>query len=504
MSSQYWIQQIDAAWKQHRIGRNLRAGTGCLAVFLLLGTALADENSVNETTTAKKYLDYAEGANNWINKLAEPVDEKVTQKGIQWQYSNDLKIPVSLNNLYGGGAGIVLFYLNLYRITGKQEYKTLCLAGADGLLSRATLKGNGNCWEETDTDENNRVYSYMEPGYYTGAAGIGWVLAQVYREFGADKYLKGALEAAEWVMATAQLEGEKAFFRSKYTDIIAGNAGIILFFLDLYEIKKDKKHLKFAEKLGNWLIDVAEKDEYGFKWKSSLAESDARVYPNFSHGVSGIGFALACLYEVTKNEKYRKCTEGAADWLIAKAEKTPTGVKWRRYEDSMDPNEGKEYWTGWCHGPAGTARFFIMMSVLKNGQGKAQTYKMYAEMGGNFILEEADPRKGRTNYHGLSLCCGAAAVGDYLLADYLINNDKDRLKAAIDVADYLIGQANEYEKSICRWSNFNYPDENGYIYYGSGDAAGIGSFLLKLYVTLANKNNALIELSDKRLRAPNE
>ncbi|MFC1587521.1 lanthionine synthetase LanC family protein [Planctomycetota bacterium] len=480
-----------------------------LAAVFLLSTLPASVAAKQEKKKAKVYLDYAKGAANWLEQLAEPVDKDNPKKGIQWQYCNDLNIPVSLNNMYGGGSGVVLFYLNLYRVTGDKKYKKICISGADGLLARATVEDDKFFWEETDTGRNDRIYSYVKEGYYTGAAGIGWVLLQVYNEFGGKKYLKGAVGAADWLMDTATVEKDKAkwvdVYKRSTTDIIAGNAGIILFFLDLYDSRKNKTHLKFAEKLGNWLIDVATKDEYGYKWPAHISKTVGRIYPNFSHGVSGIAYALACLYEKTGKEIYLKYAQGSADWLIAKAEKTPTGVAWRHFEDPDKPEEGKSHRTGWCHGPAGTCNFFVKMAAISSDKKKSLEFKNYADMASSWEFDAVNPAPGKTAYWNPGLCCGAASIGDYLLNDYLMGGDKDSLDAAVAVAGHLCKIADEYEKGCYRWCNSKRPNQEGHIYYAGNlltGSSGVALFFLKLYVVLGGADKKIIELPDRRLAAP--
>ncbi|MFP5285758.1 MAG: lanthionine synthetase LanC family protein, partial [Thermoanaerobaculia bacterium] len=72
-------------------------------------------------------------------------------------------------NLYTGTSGVILFLLELGRVTGDKTWTEEAAAGADSLM--ATLPG------QLDSDKG-------ENGLYTGVAGIGFTLGQVFKATG--------------------------------------------------------------------------------------------------------------------------------------------------------------------------------------------------------------------------------------------------------------------------------------------------------------------------------
>src|SRR6187549_1510696 len=64
-------------------------------------------------------------------------------------------------DLYSGRAGVVLFFLELYRATGDAAHRATATAGADALL--------------------DALESQADAGLYTGLAGIAFVLSEVGR-----------------------------------------------------------------------------------------------------------------------------------------------------------------------------------------------------------------------------------------------------------------------------------------------------------------------------------
>src|SRR5262249_50777318 len=81
-----------------------------------------------------------------------------TEAGLTWPA--DPKDPKSASlDLYGGSAGVVLFFLEAHHLTGRAEFLERARAGADHLL--ASL---------------DSLTSPEQMGLYTGVAGVGYVL----------------------------------------------------------------------------------------------------------------------------------------------------------------------------------------------------------------------------------------------------------------------------------------------------------------------------------------
>jgi lantibiotic modifying enzyme len=74
-----------------------------------------------------------------------------------------------------GSAGVVEFFLNLHRVTGKPEYLVFAKRVANQLLARATREGDGMKWIQAE----HRIHPELlvaQAGYSQGAAGIGLCL----------------------------------------------------------------------------------------------------------------------------------------------------------------------------------------------------------------------------------------------------------------------------------------------------------------------------------------
>ena len=140
------------------------------------------------TTTAaaaRPYLDAANETARWIRSTAVK-----TPHGTAWPVtpaSPDARTQAVNPTLYSGTPGVVLFFLELHRATGRAEDLNDARAGADHLL--ATLDDK------------------PQSGLYTGIAGVGFVLGEVYKATGDEKYRAGMQKSVEILQRTAITKG---------------------------------------------------------------------------------------------------------------------------------------------------------------------------------------------------------------------------------------------------------------------------------------------------------
>ncbi len=117
----------------------------------------------------------------------------------------------------------------------------------------------------------------------TGAKILTWLL--LYSLLKKNEFLDYATEHAR-TLSIFDCDSIKSL------DIIAGEAGLIVPLLNLYDITHDPNWLSLAKAIGNRLASAAEANHYGVGWKS-----DSYEHPlgGFAHGATGIGWALARL-----------------------------------------------------------------------------------------------------------------------------------------------------------------------------------------------------------------
>lgn len=437
-------------------------------------------------TLGEDFIDFAEDAAKWLQSIA--VEEG---GGLAWpEYEEGKTRPL---NFYSGSSGICLFFLNLYRITGKEEYATLARKSAQFLMNRRVKSGSGFCWKDEDENKDGSLREYTSPALYVGAAGIGYVFLCLHQEFGEPAYLDTARGTADWILSTGTGENGLCHW-GEGTDIISGASGIGLFLLEIHKATGEKKYLECAARGAKWLILQGVDESGGLKWKSSL--SLERFYTGFSHGTAGNAYFLGKVYECTKEKRCLDCGEAAARWLMHRATPAEQGIKWFHYE----PGGEEKFQTGWCHGPAGTCRIFLALFGLT---GK-RTYLETAQKGASCLMGSLALGGKDNPFWGLSMCCGAAGVADFFLDLFLETGDEEYLEYAARIAEFLMDRAKPAGEG-CRWTNSDQPDQKGKIYYGTGHmigAAGIGSLFLKLHALCNNTECRFFPFADKPAGKP--
>ena len=445
-------------------------------------SAAAAARRASLKTLGSDFIDDARGAAAWL----EAVGVKDGEDGLVWPQYGDSKAHAV--DFYDGSSGVCLYFLNMYRVTGEEKYAELAKKAARSIASRAVKGKSGLCWKNEDEENDRVVTQEPSPGLYTGTAGIGYVFLCLHREFHDEEYLDTARGAADWILATAKRDGDLLQWNDD-TDIIAGAAGTGLFLLEIAEATGEAKYRDAAEGAARWLLSVAVKTDDGIKWKSTASLD--RFYTGFSHGTAGNAYFLARVYESTKKEEYLQAAKSAAGLLRKIAVKDGKGLKWYHYE----PDHLDRFQTGWCHGPAGTGRLFLKLYQITG----EKRYLTTARKGAAWLMKSLDPTKEGTVFYGLSMCCGAAGVGDFFIDLYLATGDEAYLTYAGRVGEYLMRQGKP-DGAGAKWTNYDAPDEKGVIHYGTGHmigAAGVGTFLLRLHAVCSYLDGHVVTFADK-------
>ena len=126
-------------------------------------------------------------------------------------------------------------------------------------------------------------------------------------------------------------------------DVISGAAGCIGGLLALHAVRPGGGALGVARRCGEHLVDHAVLDAQGSRW---IAEPHGKAIAGFSHGTSGIAWALAELYGATGDAALR---DAALD--AVRFERTlfdPAAGNWpNNLGDEPHPQ------ATWCHGAPG-------------------------------------------------------------------------------------------------------------------------------------------------------
>ena len=428
----------------------------CIGIILILFSCTKEENN--------KYLQTAGEAGQWI--LSTVVKEGDL---LFWPSQPDTMRRGEIS-FYHGVPGSVLFFLELFKTTKNEDYREIAEKGAGWLISKAIVEKGNYYW----SDYTRQGKPIPDAGLYTGTAGVGIVFLELYENLGKEIYKQYAEGAANWLISHAREMKNGGISWNRVTDIISGAAGTGFFLIRAAEILNKNIYLETASKVGDFLINEAVDDSPGKKWKAF--HNSTRIYPNFSHGTSGISYFLALLYEKTNNGKYLKFALEGAEWLEAhEAEHSGEGHAWFHHEP-----DGKDlYYTGWCHGPAGTARLFYQLYKVTGEEKWIQWVKGCAD----WLLTCGLLEKPLEGFWNVSVCCGHAGIIDFFADLYKLTGENLYWEFALKLAEDLLDKADKGNPGL-KWvqaENRTRPEEvfaqTGY----SQGASGIGLTFLKLY-----------------------
>lgn len=325
-------------------------------------------------------------------------------------------------NLYAGSAGVLLTMLDAHQATGDQRFRDR--AEDIGASLRGAIRGE------------------TYPGLYVGLAGTAFAL----RELGDEEGVAAALAA----IPSQPRVG---------TDMISGAAGTLCVL-----VAEGVTELAASE--AAWLVSVGEPVGDGMEWRYDLKQD--RYMPGFSHGAAGISFALA------KAGRLEEALAGGR-YLAAAGERSDKGF--RVYHSR--PGGEAEFPLGWCHGPAGTARLF---QVLSDATGDPQWTELRdacaQTIRGSGIPERREPGF----WDNVALCCGSASVASFFLGLHRRTDAAPDLAFARLLADDIVSHATVDDAGV-RWSNLEHRAPNPVLPAEPGlmqGAAGIAQLLFEL------------------------
>lgn len=420
-----------------------RAGRGMgLAAALLAMCSLPSCKSAPD----RPYLAAAEKAAAWIRAADIPAPE-----GLSWPAVPGDPASVALN-LYSGTPGVVLFFVQAYHSTGREDHLRAAREGADFLLSRMSgVEGTG---------------------LYEGLAGIAFALEETYRASGDAKYLQGFKACLGRIKAAAVEKGAGIEWGST-TDIISGGAGTGLFLIYASKRTRDGAWLELAARAGARLVELGRPEGGGLKW--AMDPDFPRLMPNFSHGTAGIAYFLAALHRETKRREFLDAALAGGRYLQSVA-KTDGDVCLVFHNE---PDGRDLFYLGWCHGPVGTARLFYILAK----ESGDRTWLDWVRRSAGAILTSGIPEQETPGFwNNDGICCGLAGVGEFFLDLALAFEDEAYLGFAERVAARLLAEAST-EDGKMRWVQAEHRTRPDYLFAQTGymqGAAGIGTFLLRL------------------------
>lgn len=230
--------------------------------------------------------------------------------------------------LYDGLSGMAFLYITMYSVTKNQRYIDKAQLIIDDILA-----------------------SYGSPhkypiGAFDGITSLIYLLTYFYKITKIDNYKDKAIEMS--------LDIKENIKKDKTNDIISGSSGVMLVFINLYNLTKDSRLKKLIEICKETLINNAEQQDDGtVSWKCISEE----YLTGFAHGNTGICYSLnKYLEDINSGDiKVKEVIEKSNNF----EEKMRSGDRWL---GSSHDTENTPY--AWCHGSPG-----ILLNRISSKKG---------------------------------------------------------------------------------------------------------------------------------------
>ncbi len=337
--------------------------------------------------------------------------------------------------VFGGTAGVVFLFADLFRVTGDPKAREVAEAAA--------------MWVEGQSKADLRDPS-ADAGLYFGMSGHGQMCLHLYEATGRERWLRDAQARA------------RAVSRASWPDahVLSGSAGSVIFLLRLHQATKDQGVLDAAVLAGNHIAETVERDTEGARW-DWLREDQVRFSAGFVHGASGIAYALAELWRFTGDDALKNLVCDAWRWIEAVALDDERGICWNRWPG--DPHRPR---VQWCHGAPGIGLAAARAAEIFDDDD----LRRFAERCAHATLAAGDVRNNPSQCHGL------AGNAELFIELARVTGDDSWLAHARAFGDRARGYREEHDGGV-RWMGDEPGNYSPDFMLGS---AGLGHFFLRL------------------------
>lgn len=284
--------------------------------YILASFPTEDDNQEHFTASA---INYAHQIGLQLCGFLQPASESAPWKTYEFMRGRQQKVDVG-GSLYGGSAGICLFLAYLDSI----QPEPLIRAAAKRALNHAISQCND-----------------QEIGAFQGMAGLIYVLTHVAQLWQAPELLELAVNLVPQLKTNIS--------QDRHFDVIHGAAGVIPVLLGLADATNEG--IDTALDCAQHLLDHAIEEEGTLSWAASAGLARANL-TGFSHGASGIGWALIRLGVYLQRSDL--ITAGRQAFAYEKTQFDPKVQNWYDLRTSVMLQSSEPIFAYyWCSGSAG-------------------------------------------------------------------------------------------------------------------------------------------------------
>lgn len=295
--------------------------------------------------------------------------------------------------LYSGSTGIALFLIELFGVTGKEEFQKTAVSS----------------WLRSVDYMRTNEFPATPISFYAGQLGLAYVGYRILEL--SDLHEETVRKEIKWLLSNLA-NGLKV---KHSLDVIGGNAGAIaplLYLAKKYDLKDCKKiAVACAEEiveLGVW------KDEICFWSPQKVHGVELELPPltGYSHGASGLGLGLLEAYRETGNKTFLEYGRGA--FAFEESLFNEDEGNWIDTRYAHNKKDGKitgTFKTSWCHGAPGMALSYMQSSFIDSER------REYYENRGEIAIattKNALTEKLKTPEKDATLCHGILGLSDII------------------------------------------------------------------------------------------
>ena len=294
--------------------------------------------------------------------------------------------------LYDGRCGIALFLAALDRVQARNQYLPVWTSALEPIRRLLTQESAAR-----------REFARSGLGLATGFGGMVYAFVRLAALAPASErawLTDAAAQAATWITRPIAE-------RDDLLDLLGGGAGAIVGLLALHELTGDGTVLERAVWCGRRLA---------LEYPNRLASSRPARRPlltGFSHGASGVAFALMTLFARTDEPLFKRTALRALRYEADAYD--VERANWPDYR--LDPAR-PHFQTSWCHGAPGIALARLGMLACGADARRGSEWKTAIEKTQQVGLLATD-----------HLCCGNFGLVDVLLTSAR-HRDRDDLRAS--------------------------------------------------------------------------
>ena len=355
--------------------------------------------------------------------------------GARWETRSYTGQPQYSTAVFGGTAGVVFLFADLFRVTGDPRAREVAEAAA--------------MWVEGQSKPDLRDRG-ADSGLYFGLSGHGLMCLHLYEATGRERWMRDA-----------QARG-RAVARAAWPDahVLSGSAGSLIFLLRLYQAAADQSVLDAAARASDHITRTVDYDDKGARWDWHR-EEQVRFSAGFVHGASGIAYALAELWRFTGDDVLKRLVYDAWNWIEAVALEDERGICWNRW-----PGDLHRPRVQWCHGAPGIGLFAARAAEIFDDDD----LRRFAARCARATLAAGDVRNNPSQCHGL------AGNAELFIELARVGGDESWMSRARDFGDSATAYREERDGEV-RWMGDEPGNYSPDFMLGS---SGLGHFFLRL------------------------